>query len=993
MRVKADITHLCGLIVLASLGWAMLHSASVAGAVLLFVAMGATAALTWRAGQAGQRAPVEQPRDELAQPATVETSDTAAGEAALRGNAAFREFAFESLRIPVVVMDAATWQYVDCNPAAVAIYGFASREEVVGKAPVDVSTAVQYDGRPSAEVAGERIRQALTDGSLVFEWRHQRPTGEVWDSEVRLMAFRAGERQLLQFTLEDITASKQAAELLEQERVFTNAVMDSVPGLLYLYDAEGHLVRWNKQHELLTGFSADELNGKQVLTWYDEPDRSRIIEAIGEVYQTGRSSAEIHLLTKDRGPVPFLVTGQRLTLAGQEYLTGIGIELTERRVAEKARQQSQDELDRILRTVPDIIYRLDTQGRITFINEAVRAYGYDPSAMLGQTMLEFVAREDRARALHRLDERRTGDRATKSFELRLLPADGPERTFEVRSDALDQTPVFLVDASGLYSTERPTTASFLGTQGIARDITQRKRAEEALRESEEKFRSLFVQAADASYLIQDERYIDCNDEALRLYDSDRAGIIGSTPADWSPEYQSDGQPSAAGATAHMAQALRDGHCRFAWTHRRQDGSPVETEVTLTCVGLAGQPVLFASVRDVTGERQSERERAKLQAQLTQAQKMESVGRLAGGVAHDFNNMLNVVYGHAEMALLEVPADSPVHRDLEEIYTAAKRSADLTRQLLAFARQEVVSPQVLNLNEAITPMLQLLRRLIGEDIDLVWKPAAALPPIHIDLSQVDQLLANLSVNARDAIAGVGTLVIETSRIALDEEFCTAHGGLKPGPYVLLAVSDDGCGMDKETAERIFEPFFTTKIAGEGTGLGLSTVYGIVKQNNGAVTVYSEPGQGTTFRVYFPALPDVPTRRQALATAAPQLGGSETLLLVEDEAPILRVAQRTLTRLGYTVLAAHTPAEAIELATEHPGDLDLLITDVVMPGMNGRDLATQLVTLRPGLRVLFMSGYTADVIGRHGVLDAETPFIAKPFTTASLASKVREVLKQA
>lgn len=380
----------------------------------------------------------------------------------------------------------------------------------------------------------------------------------------------------------------------------------------------------------------------------------------------------------------------------------------------------------------------------------------------------------------------------------------------------------------------------------------------------------------------------------------------------------------------------------------------------------------------------------LEAQLHQAQKMQAVGRLAGGVAHDFNNMLAVIAGHAEMALEQTAPDSPLHADLLEIQKAAQRSADLTRQLLAFARRQTIVPQVLDLNDTIAGMLKMLGRLIGENIDLLWKPAGQMWSVNMDPAQIDQILANLVVNARDAISGVGKIVIETGQVTFDEAYCETHAGFIPGSYVLLAVNDNGCGMDRAVQEQIFDPFFTTKPQGKGTGLGLATVYGIVKQNHGFINVYSEPGNGTSFKIYLPRhASDHASIRLMPAPPAPPTG-TETVLLVEDEAGLLELAARLLERLGYTVLAAENPIQAIELAETHVGAIHLLLTDVIMPEMSGRDLWQRLETIRPGLKCLFMSGYTANVIAHHGVLDPGVHFLQKPFSRQVLAMKLREVL---
>ncbi|MFO7748582.1 MAG: PAS domain S-box protein [Desulfobacteraceae bacterium] len=429
---------------------------------------------------------------------------------------------------------------------------------------------------------------------------------------------------------------------------------------------------------------------------------------------------------------------------------------------------------------------------------------------------------------------------------------------------------------------------------------------------------------------------------------------------------------------------------FQTETRLPDGRWVDLRV-IPIYKLQRNNVFFLEwVRDITENKQADAERENLQSQLIQAQKMESVGRLAGGVAHDFNNMLGVILGHAELVLLKADENHDLHSNLKEIQTAAQRSADITKQLLAFARKQTISPKQLDLNAIVESMLNMLRRLIGEDIDLVWQPSTHLWPVKMDPSQIDQILANLCVNARDAIDGVGKLTIETGKKSFDEEYCRQHFGFISGDFVLLAVSDNGCGMDREILENLFEPFFTTKEVGKGTGLGLPTVYGIVKQNNGFINVYSESGQGSTFKIYLPRLVGDENSVRQVSGKKEAAGGTETILLVEDEPSILRMTRMMLEKKGYTVLSAATPAEALEKAKSHSGTIDLLMTDVVMPEMNGRDLSGKINDLYPDIRLLFMSGYTSNVIAHQGILDDGVAFIQKPFSMADMTVKVRKIL---
>ncbi|MDA8134171.1 MAG: response regulator [Desulfobacteraceae bacterium] len=394
--------------------------------------------------------------------------------------------------------------------------------------------------------------------------------------------------------------------------------------------------------------------------------------------------------------------------------------------------------------------------------------------------------------------------------------------------------------------------------------------------------------------------------------------------------------------------------------------------------------------DITKRKQDEAYKETLQKQLLQAQKMESIGRLAGGVAHDFNNMLGVILGYAELALEQASDNAALHESLREIQRAAGRSADITRQLLAFARKQTIDPRILNLNETVESMLRMLRRLIGEDISLSFVPGEHCFPVKMDPSQIDQILANLCINSRDAIAQAGYITIETSGVAFDSTYCEDHPGFSPGTFTLLAVSDNGSGMEKETLANVFEPFFTTKTPDKGTGLGLATVYGIVKQNNGFINVYSEPEKGTTFRIYLPSCQKEEISYEKKAEISLESKGKETILLVEDEPSILKMATMMLQRMGYMVLPADSPKRALELAESYSEKIHLLITDVIMPEMNGRTLARQIISLHPDIKCLFMSGYTANVIAHHGVLEKGVYFIQKPFSREGLAGKIKEAL---
>ena len=646
----------------------------------------------------------------------------------------------------------------------------------------------------------------------------------------------------------------------------------------------------------------------------------------------------------------------------------------ERKRAEYELQSARAFLDSVINAIADPVFVKDDKRRFVLVNEALCAIAGRPrESLIGKNDDEMFPEEEAA-VLRKTDDivLDTGKENVNEESLTNFSSG------EVRTIVTSKT--CYIDPAG---------KKFI--VGVARDITDRKRAEEQLRISEEKYRNIFENMQDVYYETSLDGLIleiSPSIEAISSGQYRQTDLIGQQMLDFYDDAQE--------RERLITKLLETGSFSdFEILLRNRDGSLVPCSISAKLWrDDQGNPVkIIGSMRDTIERKKAETEREKLQAQLVQAQRMESVGRLAGGVAHDYNNMLSVILGYTEMAMEQVDPDGPIYDNLKEVYIAGKRSIDITSQLLAFARKQIVRPIVMDLNETVDEMLKMLRRLIGEDIDFAWEPAIGLWPVKMDPSQIDQILANLCVNARDAISDIGKITIETQNVELDEQYCADHTGFVPGQFVMLAVSDNGCGMDKETREHIFEPFFTTKDIGKGTGLGLAMIYGIVKQNNGFVNVYSEPGIGTTFKVFLPRR-SIETD-EAITEVIHEgvvFGKGETLLLVEDEPAIIKMCQTMLKKLGYNVLIAHVPDEAVNLASEHSGIIHLLMSDVIMPGMNGRDLADKLKAIRPDIRILFMSGYTANVIANHGVVqDDGEHFIQKPFSMKKLSVKVREALK--
>jgi PAS domain S-box-containing protein len=646
---------------------------------------------------------------------------------------------------------------------------------------------------------------------------------------------------------------------------------------------------------------------------------------------------------------------------------------------ERELADEKEKLDVTLRSIGDGVIATDPQGKVTLLNEvAEELTGWVEAEAQGQnveavfTIINEITRIPCENPVARVLE--SGGIIGLANHTILIARDGSERA--------------IADSGAPIKNE---DGEIVGVVLVFRDQTDERLYQDKLSINEKKYRLLSDNTLDVIWTMGLDLCFTYVNRAV-------GSLTGYTPEEWVGSQLADHCDAKYNTIMEdsIRQELAKGSAGngvlFEVEMLMKNGQSIPVEIRGRALfDQGGKSIGFQGVsRDISERKSAERRRESLEKQLIQAQKMESVGRLAGGVAHDFNNMLNVIMGYTEMMLEKTKTDSSMHDDLLEIQRAARRSTQITRQLLAFARKQTIDPKVIDLNDTVENLLKMLRRLIGEDIDLAWMPDGELLSIKIDPSQVDQIMANLCVNARDAIVGVGKITIETENASFDESYCKDHPGSIPGEYVLLTVSDDGSGMEKKTQENIFEPFFTTKDIGRGTGLGLSTVYGIVKQNNGFINVYSELDKGTTIKIYLPRYEgEAVSARKVIGKKIPP-GRGETILLVEDELAILKLGKRMLEGLGYTVIGASSPEKAIELAGNHAGKIDLLITDVVMPGMNGRDLATYFTAIYSDLKVMFMSGYTANVIAHHGVLDNDVCFMQKPFSQTVLANTVREAL---
>jgi PAS domain S-box-containing protein len=677
-------------------------------------------------------------------------------------------------------------------------------------------------------------------------------------------------------------------------------------------------------------------------------------------------------IRKDRTPFDAEVSLSSFDWEGQKLIQAIVRDNTEQKNALEELKKSQERYSLVAEKMNDIIWTLDLSLRTTYVSPSVKK-------LLGFTQEERMAQD--------VKEQMTGESLNsvieilaKEMERENEPCIDPDRTVKMEVEYYHKNGS-IIWCENIVGALRNEKGRIIGIHGVSRDITERKRTEEALNHERGRFLNLIHNAPFGVLLIDENgKFTYANPKFTEIFGYDLSDVPDGRR--WfelaypDPEYRSG--------------------VMSAWIEDLKMSVPGEKRPRIfevVCKGGLRKIINFIPVSLKTGENiiscEDITERTALENQLRQAQKMESVGRLAGGVAHDFNNMLQAIIGYTELSKLNVQRGASPDANLIQISQAAQRAADLVRQLLAFARRQTVRPRVLDLNQTVESMLEMLTRVIGEDIELLWKPGSDPWPVNIDPVQIDQILANLLVNARDAITGVGRVIIETRNSVLVESFCRINQGFIPGEYALLTVSDSGSGMDKETVSHIFEPFFTTKEIGKGTGLGLAMVYGIVKQNSGFISVQSEPGSGTTFKIYLPRSKSQIETEDVLQEQIIQKG-TGTILVVEDEKMLLEFVCTILEEQGYNVLAAETPADALTMALEYKNHIDLLVTDVVMPGMNGRDVRDAVVTRCPDIKTIYMSGYTADVVAHKGIMEEGSAFLQKPFSINALSLKVREVL---
>jgi two-component system cell cycle sensor histidine kinase/response regulator CckA len=863
---------------------------------------------------------------------------------------------FTANPIPMWVFDTETLRFLEVNQAAVAKYGY-SRDEFLGMSIAEI--------RPPEDVPALAANVKLPWEAALRgpqPWRHRLKDGTLVTVQVTAqdVVFK-GRRARLVVAQEVSERERLAAEVHERQQ-FLQSILDGMPAVVFVKDRERRFTLVNAAWERLTGVPRDQAVGETADGLFPADVADRIRRDDVETFDANARTEVEERIPGAQGPQVQLTS--RFPLRGQdgriEGLVGLALDITARKRTEEALRRAHEFAESVIQTANVIFLHLDAAGVVRKVNAAAEEItGYTRAEVEGTSWFDVLVPRDRYPYVWAEFKRLMAEGVPEgSFESPILTRQGEERQIMWRNTTLREGD------------------QIVGSISFGMDVTEQRRAEE-----QQARLSRVVEQAAESIVITDPQgtvlYVNPAFESVSGHS--RAETIGQNL-----RILKSGHQDPAFYRGMWDTLLRGEVWKGRLVNRRKDGTLFQEDATIGPVRDAtGRLVSYVAVkRDVTHEMRLER-------QLVQAQKMEAVGRLAGGVAHDFNNLLGVITGYGEMTLRKLREGDPLRDKVDQILKAAERAAGLTRQLLAFSRKQVLQPRTVDLNVLVSDLERMLRRLIGEDVEMTTSLAPGLGSVRVDPGQIEQVLMNLAVNARDAMPNGGRLTIETRNADLGPDFAARHPPTPVGRYVMLAVSDAGMGMDAETQSHLFEPFFTTKEVGKGTGLGLSSAYGIVKQSEGYIWCDSEVGVGTTFKVYLPRVDEeLATGRKR--TAAPLVRGTETLLLIEDDPALRGLLCETLQDGGYTVLVADGGAEALEIAEEYSGAIQLIVTDVIMPGLTGRQAAERIKSARSEVEILFISGYTDEAIAKHGVLEPGARFLSKPFTPDELLRKVREAL---
>ena len=883
-------------------------------------------------------------------------------EKALTASESYYRAFFQHGMDGVLTLDPETARPLDFNDQVCRQLGY-SRDEFAQLRLPDI------EANETAEETKSHIQTIVRNGYDSFETRHRTKSGEIRHVHVAAQVINLDARQVYHCIWRDITDRKRAEEALVQEQLLLKTLLDSLPGIFYLYSyPELRLVRWNKNHETLLGFGPGEIKDRPILDWQIPEAKEAILKAVQVVMEKGENVIESPLLTKTGEMIPFLLTGAKLELAGKSYLLGVGVDISKRIRAEEALRDSEKRYRLIAENTADLISVMDMALRFTYISPAsLRVRGFSVEEAMAQTLDQVLTPESMRKAIAAFQE-----------EL-LLEASGTAdpnrtRTLELEEYKKDGSIIWMEVSLSFLRDKDSKPVEILA---VSRDITHRKITEDALRESEEKFRLTYNSSPDAVSItrFEDGLYIDINEGFTRATGYPRGEVIGKTSLELDIWYDPADRQK-------LIQGLQEKgyYENLEAQFRRKDARLTTGLMSARVISLKGVSHLISITRDIT--------ESKLTAiKLQQIQKFEAIGTLAGGIAHDFNNLLMGIQGRASMISLDLGASHPHQEQIRAIEEYIRSATSLTQQLLGFARGGKYQVKPIDMNELVLSSATMFGRT-KKEIRIHTKCPASPLVVEADRGQIEQVLLNMYINAWQALPPEGgELYLETSVVQMEEAYCKAHEA-KAGQYVKISITDTGTGMSEAVRLQIFDPFFTTKEKGRGTGLGLASAYGIIKNHGGMITVYSEIGHGTTFNVYLPAS-DKEAHRE-LPVAGELIKGSATILLVDDEQLIVDVGRAMLERLGYRVLACREGQEAVKVVADMGDEIDLVILDMIMPGMDGGAVFDGIRHIRPDMPVLLCSGYAingqADKILKRGC----NGFIQKPYNISEISLKIRNVL---